>query len=62
MNEDKPAFPNVLDYSKKRNAVRSHLKQQVLYPLTGSTVNVLDTPIVSIPVGTYGQFLDPTNI
>ena len=59
---EKPGFPNTLDFSKKKNAVKSHFRQQVLYPLTGSTVNPNETPIISIPCGKYGTYLDPTNL
>jgi len=56
------AFPSVLDFSLKKNAIKSRVKQMVHFPLSSSTVNPLDQPIISFSTGNYGQYLDPNSI
>ena len=56
------AFPDTLDFTTKKNAVKSTFLQQVLTPLTGTTVNPTETPIISVPCGRYGFYLDPNNL
>jgi len=56
------SFPNNLDFSLKKNAVKSRMKQIVHYPLSSPTVNPLDTPIISFSTGNYGNYLVPESI
>ena len=55
------AFPASLDFSMKKNAVKTELHQQVHYPITGSTANPLDVVTFSLSCGKYGQYINPSD-
>ena len=56
------AFPSTLDFSLKKNAVKTSLHQQVHYPITGSSANPLDVITFSLSCGKYGTYIDPSQI
>lgn len=56
------AFPSTLDFTLKKNAVKTAMHQQVHYPITGSTLNPLDLCTLSLSCGKFGQYIDPTQI
>ena len=56
------SLPNTLMYQPKKNAINSSMLQQVHIPLSGSTVNPLDTITIPLSTGKFGQYLDPTQV
>ena len=57
--EHNMAFPSTLDFKMKANAVKTEIRQQVHYPISGSTVKPLDLVTFSLSTARYGEYLDP---
>ena len=56
------ALPSTLMYGPKHNAINSTQLQQIHIPLSGSTVNPLDTITIPLSTGKFGQYLDPAQM
>lgn len=57
------ALPSTLAFQPKLDAVNSTLFNQIATPLSGGTINPLDTVTIPIPgTGRYGAYLDPTQL
>ena len=53
-------FPSGLNFSLKKNAVASKMRQMVHIPIAGPVANPLDPVTFSLATGSYGMYLSPT--
>ena len=56
------SLPSTLHFAPKQNAINSTQLQQIHIPLSGSTVNPLDTITIPLSTGKYAQYLDPAQM
>ena len=53
-------FPSGLNFSLKKNAIASKMRQMVHIPIAGPVANPLDPVTFSLATGSYGMYLSPT--